>query len=142
MSTNKRQRSNLTIARGTALSLVLTTLLLLGCGRDTSTPANSEVSSNSSANAEKKEFGVVLRADPNPVPAGSDPGKTTIFWQTGSEAEADIYQVEGTNENLIATGTTGSKEAVVHPGSNEFRLYNKGEHKLVTHLVVTMAPAK
>src|SRR6267142_6337245 len=35
--------------------------------------------------------GVVLRADPNPVPGGTEMGKTTITWQTGSEAVADIY---------------------------------------------------
>ncbi len=80
-----------------------------------------------------------LKADPNPVPAGNAPGKTTITWQTGSEAEADIYYFDGNTENLFATGAKGSKVAdFIQPGSNEFRFYNKGEHKLVTQLIVTM----
>jgi len=88
---------------------------------------------------EGNEIGVVLRANPNPVPGGTEPGKTTITWQTGSESVADIYFVDGTDEKLFATGSRGSKEAsMIRPGSNEFRLYNQGQHKLVTQLMVTM----
>jgi hypothetical protein len=83
--------------------------------------------------------GVVLRADPNPVPGGTEIGKTTITWQTGSESAADIFYVNGKDETLFATGPRGSKEATfIHPGSNEFRLYNQGGRKLVTQLLVTM----
>lgn len=82
---------------------------------------------------------MVLKANPNPVPGGTETGKTTITWQTGSEAEADVYSVSGTEETLFATGARGSKEAsFIRPGSTEFRLYNHGQHKLVTQLTVTM----
>ena len=82
---------------------------------------------------------MLLRANPNPVPGGTKVGKTTITWQTGSESSADVYFFDGTNETLFASGPRGSKEApFIRPGSNEFRLYNQGQHKLVTQLIVTM----
>ena len=72
------------------------------------------------------------------MPGGTEAGKTIITWETGSESSADIYFVDGTNETLFASGPRGSKEAPIRPGSNEFRLYNQGQHKLITHLIVTM----
>lgn len=113
---------------------MLASLLVAGCGRS----SDSSDSSTDMPASSPVVLGVVLRADPNPVPAGTEPGKTIISWQTGSEAEADIYSVNGTEETLFASGARGSTEATVRPGPNEFRLYNKGQHKLVTKLIVTM----
>ena len=109
---------------------------VVGCGR----PSPDSTASSPPAPADKPTVtGVVLKADPNPVPGGTETGKTIITWQTGSEAEADIYYVSGTEETLFATGPRGSKEAsFLRPGPTEFRLYNKGQHKLVTQLTVTM----
>jgi hypothetical protein len=123
-----------------AICLVLAGLLIVGCGR----PSPESTASSSPAPADNATVtGVVLRADPNPVPGGTEPGKTTITWQTGSEAVADIYYVSGTDETLFASGARGSKEAsFIRPGSTEFRFYNQGQYKLVTQLIVTMpAPA-
>ena len=66
-------------------------------------------------------------------------GKTTITWQTGSEAVADIYYVNGKDEKLFASGPKGSSEAAfIRPGLNQFRMYNQGQKKLVADLIVTM----
>lgn len=124
------------LASGTAITaaicLTLASLLVTGCG-------DSSSDSTSSSAKEETEVGVVLRANPNPVPGGTERGKTTISWQTGSASEADIFFVDSGNETLFASGSKGSKEAdFIRPGANEFRFYNKGEHKLVTQLMVTM----
>lgn len=122
-----------------ALCLVLAALLFTGCGR---APTPSSTSPNDLTTSKgpdvPTETGIVLRADPNPVPGGTESGKTTIIWQTGSQSVADIYYVDGQNETLFASGSKGSKEASIRPGSNEFRLYNQGQHKLVKQLIVTM----
>ena len=119
-----------------AICLVLACFFAGGCGR----PSPDSTASSPPAPAEIPTVtGVFLKADPNPVPGGTEKGKTTITWQTGSEAVADIYYVDGTDETLFASGARGSKEApFIRPGSTEFRLYNQGQHKLVTKLVVTM----
>ena len=126
-----------TISRGTALCLILAGLFVIGCGRPSSPDSAAPVPPASENNA--REVGVVLRAAPNPVPGGTETGTTTITWQTGSESAADIYYFNGKDETLFASGPRGSKEATfIRPGSNEFRLYNQGERKLVTQLIVTM----
>jgi hypothetical protein len=120
-----------------AICLLFAGLSLIGCRRDSTSATSNETSNQPKDQA---EIGVVLRANPNPVPAGSQTGKTTITWQTGSEAVADVYFFDGKDETLFASGARGSKEAdFIKPGSNEFRLYNQGQHKLVTQLTVTMA---
>lgn len=123
------------ISYAVVISFMLAGLFVAGCGRPSS---DSTESSSLAAPANDAPVGVVLRADPNPVPGGTETGKTTIIWQTGSEAVADIYSVSGTEETLFASGVKGSKEASVRPGSNEFRLYNAGQHKLVAQLIVAM----
>src|SRR5207248_1377517 len=124
-----------------AICLTLAGLFLIGCGRSPSDSASTQPNdpTTSLPASEGTEFGVVLRADPNPVPGGTDVGKTTIIWQTGSMSVADIYYFDGKDETLFASDAKGSKEApFIRPGSNEFRLYNQGQHKLVTKLIVTM----
>ena len=117
MVSEEKQLLATAISGVAALCLMLAGLFVIGCGRPSP----------------------VLRADPNPVPGGTEMGKTTITWQTGSEAVADIYYVRGKEEKLFASGPKGSKEAMfIRPGSNEFRLYNQGQKKLVAQLIVTM----
>src|SRR5437773_25298 len=102
------------ISCGPALCLILAGLFVTGCGRPSSSDSAAPLPPAPENNA--REVGVVLRADPNPVPGGTEMGKTTITWQTGSEAEADIYYVNGKEETLFATGARGSKEATfIHP---------------------------
>ena len=119
-----------------AVCLMLAALFVIGCGRPSSDSTSSlPVPGNNAAPV----TGVVLQADPNPVPGGTEMGKTTITWQTGSESVADIYYVNGKDETIFASGARGSKEAsFIRPGSNEFRLYNQGQHKLVAQLMVIM----
>ena len=125
------------ISSGAALFLMVGGLFVIGCGRPSSPDSTAPPPPAPENNV--TVAGVVLRADPNPVPGGTEMGKTTITWQTGSEAAADIYYVNGKDETLFASGPRGSKEATfIHPGSNEFRLYNQGQRKLVTQLIVTM----
>ena len=120
-----------------ALCLMLAGLFVIGCGRP-----SPDSTSPPAPHGNAAVVGVVLRADPNPVPGGTEMGKTTITWQTGSEAVADIYYVNGKEETLFASGPKGSKEApFIRPGSNEFRLYNQGQKKLVAQLMVTMPGA-
>jgi hypothetical protein len=133
MLTERKQPLATAISCLAALCLMLAGVFVIGCGHP------SPDSASSPPPPENAVVGVVLRADPNPVPAGTDTGKTTITWQTGSETVADIFYVNGTDETLFASGPRGSKEAAfIRPGSNEFRLYNQGQHKLVTQLIVTM----
>src|SRR5207249_8635269 len=105
---------------GGAIYLMLTGLFFIGCQPDSpSAPPNDAATSNQAE--DQTETGAVLRANPNPVPGGTNVGKTTITWQTGSESAADVYFFDGKNETLFASGSKGSKEApFIRPGSNEF----------------------
>ncbi len=137
MVTEKKQLLATAISRVAALCLMLAGLFVIGCGGPSS---DSTALPPSAPENNAPVTGVVLRADPNPVPGGTEIGKTTITWQTGSEAAADIYYVNGKDETLFASGPRGSKEATfIRPGSNEFRFYNQGQKKLVTQLIVTMS---
>jgi hypothetical protein len=82
--------------------------------------------------------GVIFTADPNPVPPGGLKGKTTITWDTGTDAAGEIYIAAGGTEKLFASGRQGSQEAPwIQPGPNEFRFYD-ADHKLLARLIVTM----
>src|SRR5438477_12064755 len=107
-----------------AVCLMFAGLSLIGCRRNsTSVPSNE----TSNQGKDQSEIGVILRAKPNPVPAGSRTGKTTITWQTGSEAVADVYFFDGKDETLFASGARSSKEAdFLRPGSNEFSALQPG----------------
>lgn len=83
--------------------------------------------------------GVVFSADPNPVPPGNPKGRTTITWDTGSDAVGEVYVVAGGNEKLFGSGRQGSQDAPwIQPGPNEFRLYDQTDHKLLGKLIVMM----
>ena len=81
----------------------------------------------------------MLSASPNPVPAGSTPGRTKIKWSTGLSPTAEVYvSTNGEPEVLFATGAEGSLEAPwIQTGMTyEFRLYAGNEHKNVLARVV------
>ena len=120
--------------------LVFAGFVFTGCERDSTADQPAPAAATPlPANEQQADFGLVLRANPNPVPAGNAPAKTTITWQTGSDAEAEIFYFDGNKEIPFATGAKGSKEAdFIQPGSNEFRLYNKGDRKMAAQLIVTM----
>lgn len=105
-------------------------------GRDTATSA-------AAARIDATSAGVVLRADPNPVPGGTVMGKTTITWDAGrDDAAGDVYAGAAGSEKLFASGPKGSQDARwIKPGSTEFRLYSHFDHTLLAQLTVTMLSA-
>lgn len=67
-----------------------------------------------------------LRASPNPVPAGSGLGATTITWSTSDGSPAQVYvSMNGGAEVLFAQDSSGSQAApwILSGNSYEFRLY-------------------
>jgi len=112
-------------------------LLVTSCDRP---PASDSTGSSSSTSANDATIaGVVLQADPNPVPPGDPKGNTTITWDTGSDAVGDVYVLSGGIEKLFASGRQGSQDAPwIQAGSTEFRLYAQADHKLLAQLTVTM----
>jgi hypothetical protein len=135
MLTVKRPLLAARIAWAAAISLTLSGLFLTSCDR----PAVESTSSPPTAGNDTTVAGVVLRADPNPVPSGSGTGKTTIFWDSGSDAVGEVYVGPTGSETMFASGPKGSQDASwIKPGSTEFRLYNHADHKLLAHLTVTM----
>ena len=120
----RRQLSVTRISWAAAICLALAGLFITSCDRPT---------------AESNVAGVVLRADPNPVPPGTPNGKTTITWDSGSDAAADVYVGAAGNEKIFASDSKGSQDAPwIPPGSTEFRLYSHADHKLLAQLTVTM----
>ncbi|HKP03520.1 MAG TPA: hypothetical protein VJU77_09200 [Chthoniobacterales bacterium] len=88
---------------------------------------------------EAASAGVVLRADPNPLPGGTVTGKTTIIWDAGPGTLGDVYTGTSGSERLFASAPNGSQEARwIKPGSTEFRLYSHADHRLLAQLIVTM----
>jgi hypothetical protein len=89
------------------------------------------------------ETGQTVKATPNPVPAGSGMGTTTISWTTGDGSEGEVYVSEsGQAERLFASKTPqGSADAPwIQAGvSYEFRLYDAAHAKLLGKVVVTRA---
>jgi hypothetical protein len=83
----------------------------------------------------------VIKAVPNPVPPGSEPGKTMITWDTGDDTQGKVYVSEdGGKESEFATGVSDSQEATwIRPGSTyEFRLYTSAPpKKLLASVKVT-----
>lgn len=125
------------ISWAAAICLTLGGLFVTSCERP---PASDSTASSSPASANDATIaGVFLRANPNPVPTGNPNGKTTITWDTGSNAAGDVYVGAIGTEKLFASGPKGSQDAPwIQPGSNEFRLYNRADHKLLAQLIVTL----
>jgi len=138
MSTKRLRSLTIGISRAFLFCLTLVALFVAGCDRPTPPPDSAAPSASASAN-DAGFAGVVFRADPNPVPPGDAKGRTTIIWDTGSDAVGEVYVVSSGNEKLFGTGRQGSQEAPwIQPGSNEFRLYSQTDHKLLAQLTVTM----
>jgi hypothetical protein len=113
---------------------------LAGCGRSTS---DSNASSSPSPGADATVAGAMLRAEPNPVPAGDKAGATTITWQTADDTIGDVYVADSGGERLFASGAKGSQEAPwIRPGSTTFRLCRHADHALLAQLTVTMPDAR
>jgi hypothetical protein len=139
MSTESRQSLRTRIRSALAICLALGGLFAVGCDKPStdSTTATSPGSPRDTLAA-----GVVFSADPNPVPPGNPKGRTTITWDTGSDAVGEVYVGNAGSEKLFASGRQGSQDAPwIQPGPNEFRLYDQTDHKLLGKLTVMMASA-
>ena len=121
---------------GIAICLALAGVFGVGCER----PAPEATTASSPASSKDTLLpGVMFSADPNPVPPGNAKGRTTITWDTGSDAVGEVFVVSGGNEKLFGSGRTGSQDAPwIAPGSTEFRLYDQSDRKLLGKLIVTM----
>ncbi len=124
------------VLRGVARwSIVSALVLVLACG-----PSQSVQTGGSGAPA---SGAATLDAQPNPVPAGSELGTTTVNWSTGDGSNAQVYVSEdGGSETLFAAGPSGSQQANwVRTGTTyEFRLYAGDDHRqLLRSIKVTRA---
>jgi tRNA (mo5U34)-methyltransferase len=103
-----------------------------------STPADPQRDERAFCLLEKRP--PILSADPNPVPAGEEPGKTIISWDTCGGSIGKVFvSINGGQELLFADGRRGSAPAHwIEASSNyEFRLYNSDHTELLTKLDVT-----
>ncbi len=103
-----------------------------------STPADPKRDERAFCLLEKRP--PLLSADPNPVPAGQQSGKTTVSWDTADGSIGKIYvSVNDGQEMLFADGRRGSAPAHwIETGSNyEFRLYNSDHSELLVKIAVT-----
>ena len=103
-----------------------------------STPADPERDERAFCLLEKRP--PLLSADPNPVPAGQQSGKTMVSWDTADGSIGKIYvSVNDGQEMLFADGRRGSAPAHwIETGSNyEFRLYNSDHSELLVKIAVT-----
>jgi IS5 family transposase len=90
---------------------------------------------------QRKQGTAVIRAAPNPVPAGAGLGATTIRWDTGDGSLGQVYIAEnGVESKMLAQGAKGSKEVrwIKSGTTYEFRLYaGKERATLLGKVVVT-----
>jgi hypothetical protein len=83
------------------------------------------------------QTGAWITATPNPIPGGTDQGKTTIKWHSGGSTGA-VY-VGGT-DSLFADGSDGSVDAswIDLSRSTEFLLFSDRDRKtLLARVSVT-----
>jgi hypothetical protein len=82
----------------------------------------------------------IITAEPNPVPTGSDLGRTRISWAISTGDDAEVYvSRDGGPEQLFARGATGSIQVswITAGSSYEFRLYSRdGSRRLLAKTVV------
>jgi tRNA (mo5U34)-methyltransferase len=103
-----------------------------------STPADPERDERAFCLLEKRP--PLLSADPNPVSAGQESGKTTVSWDTCDGSIGKVFvSINGGQEVLFADGRRGSAPAHwIETGSTyEFRLYDSDHTDLLAKVVVT-----
>ncbi len=102
-----------------------------------STPADPDHDERAFCLLEKRP--PILSANPNPVPATKEAGKTMISWDTADGSIGRVFvSVNGGQEVLFADGRHGSAPAHwIETGSNyEFRLYDSDHTRLLDKVVV------
>lgn len=82
-----------------------------------------------------------ISANPNPVPPGSGPGRTRIYWSTLTGEDGEIFASQDSGpEQLFARGASGYADAnwILAGGRYEFRLYTTSPpRRLLAKTVVT-----
>jgi len=102
-----------------------------------STPADPDHDERAFCLLEKRP--PILSANPNPVSATKEAGKTMISWDTADGSIGRVFvSVNGDQEVLFADGRHGSAPAHwIETGSNyEFRLYDSDHTRLLDKVVV------
>jgi hypothetical protein len=126
-----------------SIATVITCLFLAACEKQPESTAGTTRPEATAAVSPSAQTEATIRATPNPVPAGSGMGTTTISWTTGDGSEGQVYVSEnGQAEQLFSSNTPqGSGDAPwIQAGRNyEFRLYDAAHAKLLGKVVVTRA---
>jgi hypothetical protein len=122
------------------LSIFVGSLLLISSDKSS---AGAPDSASPTAASSPVVANASITADPNPVPAGDGPGKTTVNWQTTDGTIGEVYvSKDGAAETLFARGARGPAPApwIVIDSTYEFRLYSGTDHKTVlARTIVTRA---
>jgi len=106
----------------------------------TSTPADPGHDERAFCLLEKRP--PILTANPNPVPASEEVGKTLISWDTADGSIGRVFvSINGGREVLFADGRRGSAPANwIETGSSyEFRLYNSDHSEVLGKIGVARA---
>jgi len=123
-----------------SIGIVATCLFLAACEKHAESTAGT--TTPEAAAAPIAHTGPSITAAPNPVPAVSGAGTTTIKWTTGDGTTGNVFVSEtGAEEKPFTSGPTGSSDAPwIQIGVNyEFRLYNSDHTKLLAKVTVTRA---
>ena len=126
----------------TSIAIVITCLLLAACEKHAESTAGTATPEAAAAASPIARTSPSITAAPNPVPAGSGAGTTTIKWTTGDGTTGNVFVSEtGAEEKPFSSGPTGSTDAPwIQIGVNyEFRLYNSDHTKLLAKVTVTRA---
>ena len=131
------------------VTFVLAAFVVSGCNSSKATKLIGGATVSPTASAEARgasppgQTAAIISATPNPVPAGSGNGTTTIKWTTGDGSVGQVYVSKNHGEEtLFGEGADGSNEAnwIESGSSYEFRLYAGNDHaKLLAKTLVTRA---
>lgn len=145
-ATDRRSASRraLTVVAGSLL--IITALLFTGCkdSDDADTTPAKPPAAGSPVTTSAPSKGLI-KADPNPVPAGpGDLGKTTISWNTQTAEEPVQITVSTNGEEEVGFSGGAAQGAMEAPwiqsaGVYDFKLYvgAGANRKLIDHVAVT-----
>jgi hypothetical protein len=115
-------------------------------GATTPTSPTTQTAPDATSTSPEQTFPFIT-ATPNPVPAGPNPGKTTVRWRTNAKADwGEVYVVipGKPEEKLFTEGGMGSQDAawINSGGKYEFRLYAGKDHKQILASVIVTKPTE